>query len=309
VPVIALTANALSGNREMFLSKGFDSYISKPIDVLQLDRELNRWVRPRHMQERRMGERRGEDRRRPDHFPEVAMKDRFEPAGVGPRPEKNLENLKNLLPPLSLLKDVHLEGVNLEEGVLRYGGEAEYMVILRSFLKHIPEVLDSLRTVGEDIPKEYAIAVHGLKGASRSIGATEPAALAEELETAAKAGDFRAVAEKNGVLLESFETLLKNIEKTLDAPALRTEQSDPLSPATSQKPKKLEPDLTLLKKIREGAASFKTSLMEETLTKLEEYAYERDEELISWLRARMENLEYDAVEERLKQYIDGKIKG
>ena len=44
-PVIALTANALAGQSEMFMQNGFDDYISKPIDVRQLDSALKRYVR------------------------------------------------------------------------------------------------------------------------------------------------------------------------------------------------------------------------------------------------------------------------
>ncbi|MDR2349509.1 MAG: response regulator [Deltaproteobacteria bacterium] len=43
VPIIALTANAVAGSKEMFLENGFSSFISKPINVVQLDEELNRW--------------------------------------------------------------------------------------------------------------------------------------------------------------------------------------------------------------------------------------------------------------------------
>jgi CheY-like chemotaxis protein len=44
VPIIALTANAISGMREMFLSKGFDDYIVKPIDIAYLDKAMARWI-------------------------------------------------------------------------------------------------------------------------------------------------------------------------------------------------------------------------------------------------------------------------
>lgn len=42
--VIALTANAVSGVREMYLSEGFDDYISKPIDSRQLEEALARYL-------------------------------------------------------------------------------------------------------------------------------------------------------------------------------------------------------------------------------------------------------------------------
>jgi CheY-like chemotaxis protein len=44
-PIAALTANALVGNEKFFAENGFDDYISKPIDVRNLDRVLCRFVR------------------------------------------------------------------------------------------------------------------------------------------------------------------------------------------------------------------------------------------------------------------------
>jgi len=44
-PIIALTANALAGQAEMFMQNGFDDFISKPIDIRQLNLSLNRFIR------------------------------------------------------------------------------------------------------------------------------------------------------------------------------------------------------------------------------------------------------------------------
>jgi len=44
-PIIALTANAVAGQADMFLQNGFDDFISKPIDVRQLNMILNKYVR------------------------------------------------------------------------------------------------------------------------------------------------------------------------------------------------------------------------------------------------------------------------
>jgi CheY-like chemotaxis protein len=44
IPIIALTANAVSGVREMFLQNGFDDFIAKPIDISKLDEILSRWL-------------------------------------------------------------------------------------------------------------------------------------------------------------------------------------------------------------------------------------------------------------------------
>ncbi|MDR0731551.1 MAG: response regulator [Treponema sp.] len=44
VPIVALTANALAGNEEMFLEHGFNGFISKPIDIMRLDEALKKWT-------------------------------------------------------------------------------------------------------------------------------------------------------------------------------------------------------------------------------------------------------------------------
>ena len=45
VPIIALTANVLAGNEQMFLNKDFQAFLAKPINVMTLDSILQRWVR------------------------------------------------------------------------------------------------------------------------------------------------------------------------------------------------------------------------------------------------------------------------
>jgi signal transduction histidine kinase len=45
VPIIALTANAIAGNEQMFLDNGFNAYIPKPLNVRSLDQIVHKWVR------------------------------------------------------------------------------------------------------------------------------------------------------------------------------------------------------------------------------------------------------------------------
>ena len=49
--IIALTANALAGNAEMFMQNGFDCFIPKPIDIRNLDIILNRYIRNKYPEE------------------------------------------------------------------------------------------------------------------------------------------------------------------------------------------------------------------------------------------------------------------
>jgi len=47
-PIIALTANAMMGQSELFLSCGFDDFLTKPVDIRILDSLLNKWIRDKH---------------------------------------------------------------------------------------------------------------------------------------------------------------------------------------------------------------------------------------------------------------------
>ncbi|MDR2578167.1 MAG: transporter substrate-binding domain-containing protein [Chitinispirillales bacterium] len=59
--IVALTANALIGSKEMFLSKNFDGFISKPIDIRRLDAALNQFVRDKHPEEAQIYEKQTEE--------------------------------------------------------------------------------------------------------------------------------------------------------------------------------------------------------------------------------------------------------
>jgi CheY-like chemotaxis protein len=50
-PIVALTANAVAGQADIFLGNGFDDFISKPIDIRQLNAVLNRLIRDKQLPE------------------------------------------------------------------------------------------------------------------------------------------------------------------------------------------------------------------------------------------------------------------
>jgi CheY-like chemotaxis protein/anti-sigma regulatory factor (Ser/Thr protein kinase) len=52
IPIIALTANAIVGNEEMFLSSGFQAFLPKPIEKTNLDAILRRWVRNKELEKK-----------------------------------------------------------------------------------------------------------------------------------------------------------------------------------------------------------------------------------------------------------------
>jgi CheY-like chemotaxis protein len=271
VPIIALTANALAGNEEMFLSHGFNAYISKPIDILQLDVALNTWVRNKQSTE-------------------TLLQAEMEQAVLA-------EGIQDGGP--SMLDGLLVDGIDLVRGKERYNNEAAYLDILRSYYIHTPALLEKLRSLsnkpGGLSLAEYTVVIHGLKGSSYGICANIIGKEAEALEGAARAGEFEKVLADNGPFIEQMELLLADMGNLLEKAASNR----------GVKQKVPAPDSSLLAKLLDAVKRYKSTVMEDILEELESYEYESGGELITWLREQMDDLEYDAIRGRLEGIQDG----
>jgi len=182
--------------------------------------------------------------------------------------------------------------------------EKAYQEVLRAWCKHTPELLEKLRVLTEPLLNnssssldgesldEYTIAVHGMKGSTYGICADKTAGKAAELEDAARRSDTEFIAANTGPLIEEAEKLLQNLEKLLAC--ISSERSRPKLKAKS-------PDPGLLIQFLDACIHFKSSRMEEILGELEESEYESGGDLVEWLRDQTDNLEYDAIKERLTE--------
>lgn len=261
VPIVALTANALAGNEEMFLSKGFSAYISKPIDIMQLDVVLNTWVRNKQSKE-------------------TLMQAEIEKAA---RSGGEVDDGPGVLDSLTL------EGIDLAQGIERYRKEDSYLDILRSYLRHTPPLLEKLRSLSPETLGDYAVVVHGLKGSSYGVCANTVGQEAEALEMAARAGDYGSVSKANGPFIERAEQVLANLEAALK----KTEANRGAKPAAPR------PDQALLDRLLDAARRYRSSQMEEIVKEIESFEYESGGELAVWLREQVDALEYDAIRDRL----------
>jgi hypothetical protein len=188
-----------------------------------------------------------------------------------------------------ILEGLYIRGVDLRTGKERYNSETVYLEILRSFCIHTPKMLDMLRTVSEETLAEYAVIIHGFKSSSYGICADVVGKQAEILESAAKAGDLKTVLSTNGIFLESVETLVSDLEELLRRAELNKGEKQHMA----------APSGALLARLLEACKQYKPLLMEEMIVELEKYEYESGAELIRWLREQSDNLEYDAIQERL----------
>jgi signal transduction histidine kinase/HPt (histidine-containing phosphotransfer) domain-containing protein/AmiR/NasT family two-component response regulator len=263
LPIIALTANAVVGNEELFLSQGFQAFLSKPIDIMALDTAVNRWVRDRSLE-----------------------KDARDAGGPVPAPEApDFERGK--------LFSAGIPGLDMEKALERFSGDGEvYREVLKSYVKNSPAFLDKLRESAGGETEAYRIAVHGLKGASRSIGAEALGARAEALERAARKGDLEYIRRSSGGFIEEAEGLLAALGRALEEGG--GEETRPLRP---------EPDRALLGALLEAGRAYDIDGADRALESLEAFRYEAGGELVPWLREQLDNSNFPHLSSRLEEVL------
>jgi CheY-like chemotaxis protein len=178
IPIIALTANAVSGVREMFIEKGFNDFLAKPIDISALDDILNRWI----------------------------SKDKRESYTDKAPGEKS--SLFLIIDGLDTKKGINMTG----------GKETGYISVLSTFRRDAQDRLQILRKTFEDSDISMFIThVHALKGAAASIGAMDISAEAAKLEHAGRDGDITAIHTNLDRFIEKLSKLIDGINSALEA--------------------------------------------------------------------------------------------
>ena len=267
VPIIALTANAITGNEEMFLSKGFQAFISKPIEIIRLDAVINQWVRNEELEK-------------------AGMQITPDSTGAGQNRRSGLDRRSGFE---RRIFAENIEGLDINKGFEYFGDIDTYLQILRSFTVNTRTLIESIKKVNKDEGlADYIITVHGIKGSCRGISAEELGNQAEALEKAAKAGDFDFVAANNTAFTEAVLKLITNIEDALGKEA-----------AKKEKQKKDKPDSEVLSKLLTACKNFKTAEMEDAMEIIENFEYESDDGLAQWLRENVDQLNYSEIVERL----------
>ncbi len=179
VPIIALTANAVSGVRDMYLAEGFDDYLSKPIEGKGLEDLILRYLSA-------------------DKIQETEAEEETEPVG-----DDEWLKLYSTVP-----------GIDADEAI-KYCSDASVLRnILPQFVKEIDEKSNLIEIArGEKKYDEYKIYVHGVKSTAKLIGAMNVYELALTLEESVNNEDYRTIELKTDEFLSmyrGYKNLLKN---------------------------------------------------------------------------------------------------
>lgn len=185
VPIIVLTANAVSGARTEYLDAGFDEYLSKPVERGQLYRTIKRFLPV-------------------DSFVEISDNEN--------QVEEDNENDENVLSKFSFL--------NIESG-MAYCADSEefYIEMIKMYLDN-DRTEELNKYFLEENWEDYRITAHALKSTSLSIGADAMSELAKRQEFSVKedriadtVNGHKEFMDAYGILLDKIQAVFENKEQ------------------------------------------------------------------------------------------------
>ncbi len=181
LPILAMTANAMAGDREKVIEAGMNDHIAKPIDVAQLFQTLARWIRPK---------------------PALASAETA-------RDDDPAEGVPDI------------PGLDLANALVRMGGSARLLrKLVHRFGETEADVMARIKTAMEKNDAETATReAHTVKGLAGNIGATRMAERAARVESMLKRGETAGLDDALNAMEAELVGVLGRIAAAQPAPA------------------------------------------------------------------------------------------
>ena len=176
IPIIAMTANAMKGDREKCIESGMNDYISKPIHIEELFSVLKKWIEPGGF--------------------ELSAEDAKQVTGNGHFPSE-------------------LEGIDIKSALKRLENNKElYLELLQDFLQENKGFADKIRQSVKKHDKDTAHRMaHTLKGVAGAIGASDLYLSTRELDEAFKNAEQDTYRELIRKVEKDLSTVITAIEQ------------------------------------------------------------------------------------------------
>ena len=240
-PIVALTANAITGAKEMYLSEGFDAFLPKPINPEKLEQMIIKLL-PRELL----------------RF-DVEEGDRVE---VEEAPAKEAVPSEVDLP--------MVDGIDWSYGSMHLPGQELLMSTVSGFYKTLDVEADTLdgffrqMDSNPDMVSQYRIKVHSMKSSANLIGAIMLGGMAKLLENAARDNDIALIHSLHDIFLKEWRSYKEKLKECVPE-------------AGEEKEKELVQDFTVingyLEMLKNAMEEFEVDAMDEIMKRLDSFQY------------------------------------
>lgn len=203
IPTVALTANAITGMREKYISEGFDEYLAKPIEKEELIKVMNKLLK-----EKKNITSRAQSSTETIELLEVEPKPNVEPSKI--------EIPKEKLADTGVSKEKYLRqhGVDLDKAMELLGDMEMYNMTLKDFFDEADNKwLKIVNYKNTNDLANYAIEVHSLKSDCKYLGFMRLAERAYEHELKSKENDANFVESHFKELEEEYNNVMNIIDE------------------------------------------------------------------------------------------------
>lgn len=274
VPIIALTAQTMSGADKVYRDEGFDGYLAKPLNVDSLEEVLLNLLPGRFIVKKAIVE-------TPELDPEIEKQSWYQRlTGV-------------------------LEGVNVKKGLSLCGNDYfSYINLLRVIYNDGMNQLNKLRfAVDQGNLEDYRITVHAMKSVTASAGDDRLSELCKEHEDHAKNGDIGFIREKVDDIVARYRALMSKIDMVLQREiGIRGKTPKNKVETSGESIRKLVGDLN------NALETFDVDEAEKVLEQFDGISLgEEQEKALGKIRDELQLFRYDEAKEILKSAFDLQI--
>ena len=330
LPVIAFTANAIGGAREMFMEEGFDDFIAKPIELSVLERMLHRYIPKKKQMEVKDQPEAPEERNADEEGTDVSRVEsmiQVQEAAVSDAADSRDQTSASEGDGMEALTRA---GINIPQGISYCGDVEGLREIITMYHQQGAGRKRQLQQLYEEQNwKNYGIAAHALKSNSRGIGANDLAELALGMEMAGKENRPEYIMEHHREFMQKHDELLKALaensfiypegyqspEEAQSESAQGADGSAGVVSDGKELPQIGQRSLAIqIGLLREKLDNFESDGMEEIFNELEPYRYEgmRLQEMTTQIRQNVEEFDFlgaSAVLDEWEQKLEGSREG